>query len=551
MENLQAIRQLVTENSEYANKLNEAKLYAAKWEETGLLENLKGIDKSNMAIMLENQARQLLKESSHTSTSAGGEEWSGVALPLVRRVIDNISAKDLVAVQPMSLPSGLVFYLDFVEKTSGGSVYGDVQNGDPTGGLYGPKHSYADGSKFDVFPSAESSGSNILALATLADDAAGRLRLNHDSRKNPTAYSTITVTTGVLPNIQMANLADVSIKLEHRSATNTIETSDPYTSLTILPQFTKYTVNVAEDGTDTSTVSFVTLNAVATAFEAAESEHDVALVSYPVLSVESRTGRFEDVGLDLELPEIEMKLSQEPIIAKIRKLKAVFSPEIQQDLQAYHAIDANVELTKMLADKISAEIDLEILSMLANGADGTNTAYWSARPGYEWNSTINNFEDKSTNYAIQSKTDWFKTLGVAIRKVSNMIYRKTLMGGANFAVVSPEVATLLESFPGFNTEIRSMKHMSFGVQEIGMLNNEIMIYKNPYWVSNRILLGHKGQGSLDTGAVYAPYVPLMVSPLVHSADNFTPRKAISSRYATKLLRPEFYGVIYCSGLESV
>lgn len=524
MKNLDAIQSLVTENSEYSNKLNEASIYANKWDKTGLLNDLKGVDRINTAILLENQARQLLKEASSTTTAGGGEEWSGVALPLVRRVIDNIVAKDLVAMQPMSLPTGLVFYLDFVENIDGNkqSVYGDVEHGAPVGGLYGSNHKYTDGSSFvTIAVTDETSTAAGEADATLAN-------VNYNSDIDLTKYNAVKISVNrILDDLQLSM---------HKQ----IKLLNDTTELPIVPEFTK----VYNANGKTNFVFIVEENGDHTAIATPK-------VEYPSLTVHNRTGQFEDRGIgDLHLPEIEMKLSQTQIIAKIRKLKAVFSPEIQQDLQAYHAIDANLELTKMLTDKITAEIDLEILSMLANGADKTNTEKWSAIPGMEWDEVQGKFVDNDT-YMITSKTDWFRTLGIKIQKISNMIYRKTLMGGANFAVVSPDVATILESFPGYNAEMRSIDAMSFGVQEVGVLNNSITVYKNPYWTTNVILLGHKGSGSLDTGAVYAPYIPLMVSPLVMSADNFTPRKAISSRYATKMLRNCFFGVIYVHGLETV
>lgn len=576
MKNLKAISELVSENSQFTNKLNEATIYANKWHETGLLEGLAGLDKTNTAILLENQARQLIRESS-SNTTTGDEEWSGVALPLVRRLMDNMNAKNLVSVQPMSLPSGLVFYLDF-ETTSGNSVYGDVENGNPTGGLYskntGTSFSYSDGSS-----------STAVLISAIAPSIPTIADVNYDNTVDLTELVKYTLTS-TTANIQIARLKDMHVSISGAAwaddATNGLSNYDTAasasngwllnqytkmindTTITIIVQTGAHTLiaaeceDVADAGTGYGEYSEVQLIALGYGEGdklgttlAADITAAASKIEYPSLTIATRNGTYEDTSSDgttVSIPELNLKITQSSIIAKIRKLKAIFSPEVQQDLQAYQAIDANVELTRMLADKISAEIDLEILEMLANGADKTNVERWSARPGYTWNGTA---WVQNSNYHITSKTDWFRTLGTKIRKISNMIYKKTLTGGVNFIVVSPEVATIFESMGGFNGQPRSITTMSFGVQEIGLLNNEITVYKNPYWTTNKILLGHKGAGSLDTGAVYAPYIPLMTTPLIFDANNFTPRKGVASRYATKLLRPEFYGTIWVDGLETV
>jgi len=541
MRDLQAIQRLVSENSEYTSKLTEANIYAKKWHETGLLEGLEGNARTSTAILLENQARQLMREAnvSTNGTEAGGE-WSGVALPLVRRIMDNMNAKDLVSVQPMSLPSGLVFYLDFTDN-NGNSLYGDTSGAVATGGMYNNSFNYSDGSSttdinYDVTVDATlPTGMTSAAVTSIID-------FDGDDSYTIADYTKITVTTSSsLTDLQLAMLQDIKLSF--------IDDGAAAVEMNIVPKFTKFngtnqlTFIVLEAGT----ISAGGFDAILAALTAADD--DSFKLTYPSLTIETRNGSFEATSdTSINIPEINMQLSQSSIIAKIRKLKAIFTPEIQQDLQAYQAIDANVELTRMLADKISAEIDLEILTMLMNGADATNVAYWSAKPGYIWNGTA--FTPDS-NYHITSKSDWYRSIGVAVRKISNMIYKKTLMGGVNFMVCSPEVATIFESMPGFNGATRSIKSMSFGVQEIGLLNNEIAVYKNPYWSTNKVLCGHKGEGSFDTGAVYAPYIPLLTTPLIYDAENFTPRKGVASRYATKMLRNCFYGIINIGDLDTV
>ena len=246
-----------------------------------------------------------------------------------------------------------------------------------------------------------------------------------------------------------------------------------------------------------------------------------------------------------------MELQSEPIVAKTRKLKAVWTPEFAQDLNAYHSIDAEAELTSMLSEYVSMEIDLEILDMLISSAP--TTEYWSAVNNEVYDG-ISKFVQTSatTGGFYNTQGGWFQTLGTKLQKVSNKIHQKTLRGGANFLVTSPAVATILESIPGFaaDTDGTSMEFAA-GVQKIGAINNRYTVYKNPYMKENIILMGFRGAQFLETGAVFSPYVPLIMTPLVYDPVNFTPRKGVMTRYAKKVVRPEFYGKVYVKGLETL
>ena len=242
-----------------------------------------------------------------------------------------------------------------------------------------------------------------------------------------------------------------------------------------------------------------------------------------------------------------------PIVAKTRKLKAVWTPELAQDLNAYHSVDAEAELTAMLSEYISMEIDLEILDMLkANANDKTER--WSARPGYEYDSATSLFAQSSGESNAYTKGTWFQTLGNKIQSVSNAIHQKTLRGGANFIVISPEVATIIESIPGYVSDASgeaSANQFAMGVQKVGVMGNRFSVYKNPYMQENVILVGFRGSNFLDTGALYAPYVPLIMTPLVYDPTNFTPRKGVMTRYAKKIVRPEFYGKVVVADVNYV
>jgi hypothetical protein len=245
-------------------------------------------------------------------------------------------------------------------------------------------------------------------------------------------------------------------------------------------------------------------------------------------------------------------MQSQAITAKTKKLKAVWTPEFAQDLAAYQNIDAEAELTNIMSEYISMEIDLEILDMLIEDA-AAGTEYWSAINNTVITSPTSLPSTLASGY-YNTQGQWFQTLGTKIQKLSNRIHQLTLRGGANFLVTSPTVATILESIPGFastnNGEAEQMEY-AFGVQKVGSVNGRYKVYKNPYMTENLILLGYKGSQFLESGAVFAPYIPMIMTPLVYDPDTFTPRKGLLTRYAKKMLRPEFYAKIYINGLNTI
>ena len=252
----------------------------------------------------------------------------------------------------------------------------------------------------------------------------------------------------------------------------------------------------------------------------------------------------------IAIPEININLASEKIDAETRKLKATWTMEFMQDLNAYQGLDAEVEVTAIMSEYMSLEIDLDVINMLNDAVLPSQKTVWSAVIGNEYNGQgiVSN-----TAGAFYDKMSWFQTFGIKVNKLSNIIHQKTLRGGANFMIISPAVATILESIPGFaadNTEASTMKY-SFGPQKIGSLSAKYKVFKNPYFNSNQVLLGFRGNQFLECGAVYAPYIPMITTGIVIDPVTFTPNKAISTRYAKKMIRPEYYASIYVSGLEYV
>ena len=531
---------LLNSASPIKKQKDESAKLVAKWSRSGLLEGMESDwQKSGMATLLENQARQLISENSSTSPNAGAgvgdEEWSGVALPLVRRVFGNIVAQELVSVQPMNLPSGLVFYLDFKYGTaagkfgSGDSIHGKTGPNTPSGssapfgedGLYGVgKYGYS----ANLVTVAASTAATYGGVASLAD-----IDFNSEdsaSITSGTGLHKITFPKSDLTNPDLLALRSYDIV----AATNSTGS--------ILPQYTK------ESGANIQVII-----EAATALAATGSLN----VDYIVENSAGNRGDFEDRDGDattdtLGIPEVNLEMRSLPIVAKTRKLKAVWSPELAQDLNAYHSVDAEAELTSMLSDYISMEIDLEILDMLIS--DAQTEDYWSAKAGEDYDSGTTSF---ITNTFYGTRFEWYQTLVAKIQKVSNEIHRLTLRGGANFVVVAPKVATILESLPGYVSQPGDGGNDQFGmgISKIGQAAGRYTVYKNPYMTENSILVGFRGSNFLETGAVYSPYVPLITTPLVYDPSDFTPRKGVMTRYAKKMIRPEFYGLIHCKSLDLI
>jgi hypothetical protein len=550
------VQSLLTESAQtaFSDQHGVAQKLAKKWNKSGLLEGLQDYDANNMAVILENQAKQLVVESTTTNgnlntggatfTPGTGEQWAGVALPLVRKIFGQIASKEFVSVQPMNLPAGLVFYLDF--------QYGNTKNPLTAGdSIYGT-------------PSA-----NFGNLAQGALYGAGRFgySLNQFS-----ASSTVTISSASFAEVDFNSNFTSSIVGGTDSALATVKkiafATSSLTSFNVdgVRAFTIVSGNLA--ATDTLQ-QFTKINGGNIEFFVTASTAEISgsvgglnqfTVFYNKQTDFNSRGDFEDrSGLpsvpnslsatSIVIPEINVQMKSQTISAKTRKLKAQWTPEFAQDLNAYHSLDAEAELTGLLSEHISLEIDLEILDMLIQNAP--TVEYWSALVGNQINGNQTAFTSNTAG-VYYTQMSWFQTLGIKLQKVSNIIHQRTLRGGANFMVVSPTVATILESIPGFAADTDgaadTMKY-AFGVQKIGQLNSRYKVYKNPYMLENVILMGFRGNQFLECGAVYSPYVPLIMTPLVYDPNTFTPRKGIMTRYAMTMVRPEYYGLVVVADLQ--
>jgi hypothetical protein len=544
------------------NLLKEGKRIHAKWQKTGLLEGLDDKRGAIVARLMENQLKQILKEASSTADIIG---FQNVAFPIVRRVFAGLIANELVSVQPMSLPSGLLFYMDYRydtvkagnqndDFTSGGSLFGErnsLQDSKGSGGPYNFNPSFSLREK--VGTALFSSSLASLTLADIEYDP----ELSSSIALSATGWKKLTLTNAfaaVQASGGLSNAAELKMVMPvSGSSTSFTSTTDGtpvrvgVTTAAGLKVFRRFT-KVNADGIS---LDFVVSG---TAADVAGTAYIAGLkVSYPVAPTlnggTSGTLVLDPNESDLgqptampSIPELDFRIESIAVTAKSRKLKARWTPELAQDLAAYQNLDAEVELTQVLSEQIALEIDREILSELLFRATGANY-FWSRAPGQFLDKTTGN--DNTGATFTGTVREWYETLIEVIIDVGNVIQRKTLRGAANFLVTSPDVSTILEASvlykPIYDATDTMQTTMGIGTEKVGTLSQRYTVYKDPYFPRNKILVGYKGSSFLETGFVYAPYVPLIVTPVIYKYDDLTPTKGVMTRYAKQLVRPTSTG----------
>jgi hypothetical protein len=564
-----------------------------KWENTGLLEGLNSDQsKDAMARLLENQAKELLREAS-SMAGADVEGFASVAFPIVRRVFGNLIANDLVSVQPMSLPSGLIFFLDFTVESDklgyptdsslygGGKVAKGIRegisldgggNGNLERGPYSLNNGYSSPTGSGDWTKADATIiSGIVGAGTYEVDEA----VDFDPDLSGSAIVSFPITlqaAGDNSQADLLNLVAFSGSLPLRDTGG--QTTEVGYQIRRLTKVHSGSSGDKYDGANTSlalrvvyaaTGSFkgqsLTVTELVASLQANTNNFNVV---YPLADDFITGGAIGSVvgdpkwALENEtaIPEINIKVDSIAVTAKTKKLKAKWTPELGQDLSAYHNLDAEVELTSILSEQIALEIDREILEDLIKGATA-GTQYWSRRPGRFLNRENGaqiggNLDNESLMGADFTGTvsEWYETLAETINDVSAQIHRKTLRGGANFVVCSPEVANILEFTAGFRASIgNDYGNGSVGAVNVGSLSKKFDVYVDPYFPRNVVLVGRKGGSFLESGYVYAPYVPLQVTPTIFGVEDFVPRKGVMTRYAKEMVRPDMYGLVICRDLN--
>jgi len=539
-----------------------------KWEETGLLEGLEDKDsqrsKTNMAILLENQAKRLLKEA--TIMSAGDVE--GVAantFPLVRRVFGQVIANELVSVQPMSLPAGLIFFMDFQrtggklhfaanESVFGGGVVGQQITGGVslTGanielGYYNLSNGYSAATgTVSAAATLVASGTALSGnsyAGTAAYTALGDRLVRFDPDLKNTVVAIVTVPASSFTNLSTRDLVAIHAtasggnagRLQHR-----LTQVDPTNSANYMFVF-------AATGSETTNLLGA---AVGTTLGWVYPTRD-ALTTGGALSTVVGTSPW-NLENTPNIAELDMKIDAVDIRAETKKLKAKWTPEVQQDINAYHGVDAEAEMTGVMTEQITLDIDMELLEDLVKGATA-GTYYWSRLPGKFLDRTTGLPVSTSANESLfgadftGNVSQWYETLVETINDCSAQIQRKTLRGGATFLVCGPEVANILEFTEGFRASTTHDEPKgTVGSVKSGSLRKKWDVHVHSYFPRNVILIGRKGSSFLESGYVYAPYVPLQITPTIIGQEDGVPRKILMTRYAKKMVRPDFYGLVVIS-----
>jgi len=553
----------------------EGSALLSKWEKTGLLEGL-GNERAKygMAALLENQAKELLREASTMAGSPSGdvEGFASVAFPIVRRVFGGLIANDLVSVQPMSLPSGLIFFLDFtydrnrLDTLSGSSIYGGgvvasqitggvslagdlaeqsyyaLNNGysSPTGSANFTLAAFASGTVGSGVPGDW--GGTLGAGAALALHGDRLVRFDPDLESGSFAcVSTLALSTLTAGQFNVKDLVTVTLNdaagVVDVNQVRRLTRDDPNTAGSIL------LVNAGLASAAACAADLVLQNTASFVIDD----------NFAAIGAVGSVSGLDTWGLEnnAAIPEIDIKVDSVAVTAKTKKLKAKWTPELAQDLNAYHNLDAEVELTSILSEHIALEIDQEILEDLVKGATA-ETLFWSRLPGKFVNRTTgapliptSGFPDFTGNVS-----EWYETLIETINDVSAQIHRKTLRGGANFIVCSPEIANLLEFTAGFRGAVtHDDDRGQVGAVKVGSLSKKFDVYVDPYFPRNVVLAGRKGSSFLESGYVYAPYVPLQMTPTIFGTEDFVPRKGVMTRYAKKMVRPDMYGLVVVQDLS--
>lgn len=466
-----------------ARFLNEAREIEARWSRP--LANgrtmLDGInnryERATASVLLENQ--RLLNEA---MTDTGDiAQFKRISIPLVRRIYPQLIANKIVSVQPLLGPTGLVYYLRFRYSSNKGATRGAdlVQSGYPTDDAVSLQQLASGDGNLDIFYTHQFIQNEV------SSTSAGGAALTY-------AYAPLEHTP-VLAGTMTGTVYDGSTAIQ----TFVVSESGTFTFTAIGSEPTAHV--------DSGTLDLVTGEVTLTWASDPGDNHFVASYEY-------------NMECNQDLPEVNLVIESEEIAAKTRKLKAVWSYEAQQDLRSQHNLDAEAELTAVLAQEINLEIDREVLTDLRNNA-GT-IGVW------DFNTALGD--------TIKEK---YESLYVKVVEISNVVHRKTLRGGCNWLVTSPEVASVFETATaGFAPAPSETFTSSLGIQYVGTINNRWRLYKDPLFPQGQILLGYKGDSYMDSGYFYCPYVPLTQTPVVLDPESFCPRKGILTRYGKKLLR---------------
>ena len=581
------------------------KLISERWEGMGFTKGLSGYLKDNMATLFENQANCLLNEATDAQNSGSFET---VVFPLVRRVFSRLLANDIVSVQAMNMPIGKLFYIlpvtserkwekDAETEEITGSHYGlmgkegkDRRTGEPKTTYYLPDEvvnfdeegkgpevvKYMKKSLYDAFynDGLFDHSKGKVHINTSDDIKGARIRHDGDVVTASTldavcdeygTVRTLKLTVGGFANINPgrligpdgcemdteAFLASLRVfakeEIESVSGTTCFKKMEPIHFRCVAQQYGRGLVQYGDicnaDGQILLELQLTkpvdpevrkTIDGyIGVAFDAINEKDpkDLFVIGW---------AQYDSLELETEIGEVSFKLQDVTVSVEERKLRATWSPELAQDVAAFHNIDAEAELTAILSEQIAAEIDREILRDLRSASP------WQLKWDYNGWRRMSGY---STNY---TQKDWNQTLMTKVNQISAQIHKATLRGGANFVVVSTELSAVLNDLEYFHVTDANAEAVTYsmGIEKIGALQGRYEVFVDPYAPHWSLIMGHKGDSLLDTGYIYAPYVPMQLTPTIYNASNFAPVKGIITRYAKKMVNSRYYGAIVANGLQT-
>ncbi len=543
----------LTESAEVGNiglkQLREQReITTNRWEKIGLLDGLEGNVKENCAQLFENQLSYMINESTDSASSG---QFETVAFPVIRRVFAKLLANDIVSVQALNLPIGKLYYINpkaSVRIPNPGSQTGHTS---PDGAYSNAaelapdaRTQFEERSLYDAFYASEydDEGSSLFDLSkgeisfvTGTSTASGFTAGTDKYAEVVLAGFNITDQGKLLgpqgvPMDTETFLASLKIKATGNwtdGAGAVVKATGELLPFNVKVQkYGQAIVNTAGqivllvDVTYPGTDGYLPMSGGGTTFD----------YEYRVYS---------DLEEDSRMAEVTFQLDEVTVSVVTRKMRSQWTPELAQDVSAFHNIDAEAELTALLSEQMAAEIDREILRDLRRGAA------WTVRWDY------NGLRRQSNNYYGVQK-DWNQTLITRINQISAQIHKSTLRGGASWVVVSPEVSAVFDDLEYFHVSNAApdQDKYNMGIEKIGTLSGRYQVYRDPYAPANTVLIGHKGTSILETGYIYAPYIPMQLTPVMYNPFDFTPIRGIMTRYAKKMVLNRYFGRIYCDGLQT-
>jgi hypothetical protein len=542
-----------------------------KWDDLGFLEGLDGHQKDNIAQLYENQASYLINEAAVADASGSFET---VVFPIIRRVFSKLLANDIVSVQAMNLPIGkLFFFIPKIQERNGAGHYspygmpgagGSAATGYTGGNLYDRFYEAGDGNSPDTglfdYSKGQYSAVTLTAVSavTFSNGEISAIAISGVTGSSNAQSSLILKFTGFAKDGQgkLIGPNGNAMDTEEFLASAEVKYAGSSKNFNVVTQ--KYGKGIVEYGSTASSTNYPSgnYNDICDAdgviyvsvdmqnYDPTSGFSNITLPTGTTIGQFTLTFRtYDTLEFEDQIGEVSFDLQSVTVSVTERKLRATWSPELAQDVSAFHNIDAEAELTALLSEQIAAEVDREILRDLRKGAA------WKAKWDYnEWK------YGGASGATLQGYTqkDWNQTLVTKVNQISAQIHKTTLRGGANWIVVSSEVSAVFDDLEYFHVSNAAPEQDSYnmGIEKIGSLAGRYQVYRDPYFPASKILIGHKGKSLLDAGYIYAPYVPLQLTPTMYNPFTMTPIKGIMTRYAKKMVNNRYFGVIDVKGITT-